>query len=244
MDKVFVITVCRNAGDLLEPSMLSVLNQMYANLSYIIVDGGSIDGSIDVIQKYKDQLAAWVSEPDKGIYDAMNKGVNLAKSLLKEGETAWVNFMNAGDCFTDANVVNDLINHSVRDYVKVIVGNWNECYSDRIVHKKVECIDYLPSWMPFCHQATFVKLEECIFDTSYKIAADYNLFYQLYEKYGSDAFLPFDRQVADFLMEGSTTYNNLMLTAREGLRIRSRHKNVFWWKLWVKYQLAKWGIKY
>lgn len=237
MDKVFVITVCRNAGELLEPTMLSVLNQMYANLSYIIVDGGSIDGSIDVIQKYKDQLAAWVSEPDKGIYDAMNKGVNLAKSLLKEGETAWVNFMNAGDCFTDANVVSDVFCRDIAESVKVVVGHFNRCYGEKKTTKAADRIDLLPLWMPFCHQSTFVKLEYCNFDTSYKMAADYNLFYNLYDKYGSDIFLCVDRVVSEFQMEGSTTYNNLSKVAWEGLRIRSKHKNIFWWKLLIKYVL-------
>ena len=243
MDKVFIITVCRNAASLLEMTMQSVLNQKYENLQYIIVDGGSTDGSTDIIRKYENRLAAWISEPDSGIYDAMNKGLQIAKSLLKYGEEAWVNFMNAGDSFADNNVVRDIFVHAIPDNAKVIVGHFNQCYQDCKTLKKTDDINLLPAWMPFCHQATFVKLENCFFDTSYKIAADYNLFYNLYDKYGSEGFLSIDRVVADFQMEGSTTYTNLMLTAKEGLRIRSKHKNVFWWKLWIKYQLRRLGIR-
>lgn len=243
MDKVFVITVCRDADKMLEGTILSVLNQTYEHLHYVIVDGASSDGSVDVIRKYEKRLAAWVSEPDKGIYDAMNKGVKIVKSLLDKDESAWVNFMNAGDVFSDKNVVSDVFCRDIAESVKVVVGHFNQCYGDKKTTKAADSIDLLPLWMPFCHQATFVRNDYCIFDTRYKIAADYNLFYKLYDKYGSDAFLAVDRIVADFQMEGSTTYRNLMLTAKEGLQIRSKHKNVFWWKLWLKYQLWKLGMR-
>lgn len=235
MDKVFVITVCRNAGALLEPTMLSVLEQTYENLQYIIVDGASTDGTVDVVKKYENRLTAWISEPDKGIYDAMNKGLRMAKSLLKDGEKAWVNFMNAGDRFSDNQAVEDVFAKNFTDDIKVIVGHFNQCYDDKKTLKKADDINYLPAWMPFCHQATFVRLVNCIFDTRYKIAADYNLFYNLYFKYGSKAFLPIDRVVADFMMDGSTTYTNLRKTKREILKIQSQHKNWFWVKEVIKY---------
>ena len=73
MNRVFVITVCRNAAKLIEPTMLSVLNQTYGNLDYIVIDGASTDGTTDIIRQYGDRLSCWVSEPDGGIYDAMNK---------------------------------------------------------------------------------------------------------------------------------------------------------------------------
>ena len=63
----------------MEETILSILNQTYSNIEYIIIDGGSSDGTVDIIKKYADRLAYWVSEPDKGIYDAMNKGIFQAK---------------------------------------------------------------------------------------------------------------------------------------------------------------------
>ena len=239
MVKVFVITVCRNAGELLEPTMLSVLNQTYDNLQYIVVDGGSTDGTVEVIRKYEDRLAAWVSEPDKGIYDAMNKGLRMAKGMMKEGDTAWVNFMNAGDRFTDDKVVKDVFSHPIAEHIKVIVGHFNQCYADKKVMKKADGIDWLPAWMPFCHQATFVRADCCEFDTRYQIAADYDLFYNLYFIYGRDAFMTIDRVIADFRMEDSTTYSNLRKTKREILKIQSKHKSWFWLKEVVKYVINK-----
>lgn len=239
MDKVFVITVCWNAGALLEPTILSVLEQTYDNLAYIIVDGGSTDGSTDIIRKYEKRLDVWVSEPDKGIYDAMNKGLRIAKTLLKDGEKAWVNFMNAGDSFTDHQVVEDIFRDDIPDAVKVLVGHFNRCERDKKELIKTETVDYLPAWMPFCHQATFVQLEDCQFDTQYKIAADYNLFYNLYFKHGQNAFLIKDKVIADFLMDGSTTYNNLRDTKKEILKIQSQHKNWFWVKECLKWMINK-----
>ena len=76
--KISVVTVCYNAADTIEKTMLSVLNQTYHDIEYIIIDGGSTDGTVEIIRKYADRIAYWVSEPDKGIYDAMNKGIKVA----------------------------------------------------------------------------------------------------------------------------------------------------------------------
>ena len=238
MDKVFVITVCRNAGELLEPTIQSVLNQTYAKLQFIIVDGGSTDGSLEIIKNYSQHIAAWVSEPDKGIYDAMNKGIRMANSLLGDDESAWINFMNAGDVFTDDKVIEDVFKGGVEKEMKVIVGHFNRCSSDEKLLIRVGDINYLPAWMPFCHQATFVRLGDCLFDTKYKIAADYHLFYNLYFKYGNAVFKVVDRCIADFLMNGSTTYTNLRETKKEILKIQARHKSWFWLKEWMKWRLS------
>ena len=75
MLKISVITVSYNAAATIEQTMLSVLNQTYPNVEYIVIDGGSTDGTVDIIKKYADRLAYWVSEPDKGMYDAIKKGI-------------------------------------------------------------------------------------------------------------------------------------------------------------------------
>jgi glycosyltransferase involved in cell wall biosynthesis len=85
MPLIAVITVVRNGEKTLEQTILSAINQTYTNVEYIVVDGASTDGTLDIIRKYDDRIGYWVSEPDEGIYDAMNKGIDLAT-----GE--WINF--------------------------------------------------------------------------------------------------------------------------------------------------------
>ena len=103
---ISIVTVSYNAVLTIEQTILSVINQTYPNVEYIIIDGGSTDGTVDIIKKYEDKIAYWVSEPDKGIYDAMNKGVVVAT-----GE--WINFMNAGDIFTDGDVIDKLFHQNI-----------------------------------------------------------------------------------------------------------------------------------
>ena len=76
---ISVVTVSYNAVSTIEQTIISVLNQMYFNIEYIIIDGGSTDGTVDIIKRYDDKIAYWQSEPDRGIYDAMNKGILQAK---------------------------------------------------------------------------------------------------------------------------------------------------------------------
>lgn len=117
---ITVVTVVYNAVDVIEKTINSVLNQTYANIEYIIVDGNSTDGTIDIIKKYEDKISYWVSERDNGIYDAMNKGIRLAK-----GE--WLNFMNAGDVFFDANSIENAISELQKDSDADVI------YSDTIL---------------------------------------------------------------------------------------------------------------
>ncbi len=95
---VTIVTVSYNVVSTIERTILSVVNQTYSNIEYIIIDGGSTDGTVDIIKKYMDKIAYWVSEPDKGIYDAMNKGILMAKGQ-------WINFMNSGDYLYSNDVI-------------------------------------------------------------------------------------------------------------------------------------------
>ena len=79
---ISVVTVSYNAVLTIEQTILSVINQTYPHIEYIIIDGGSTDGTVDIIKKYANRIAYWVSEPDKGIYDAMNKGIRKENGLI------------------------------------------------------------------------------------------------------------------------------------------------------------------
>ena len=99
--KYSIITINFNNREGLERTIKSVITQTCQDFEYIIIDGGSTDGSIDIIKKYANKIHYWVSEPDNGIYHAMNKGVQFA-----HGE--YLNFMNSGDFFIDIEVLSDL----------------------------------------------------------------------------------------------------------------------------------------
>lgn len=114
--KISIITIVFNDAEGLERTIKSVINQTFIDYEYIIIDGGSTDGSVNVINKYKNKISKWISEPDKGIYDAMNKGIKIAS-----GE--WINMMNAGDCFADDNVLLNI-------FSQIIPENKSFIYSD------------------------------------------------------------------------------------------------------------------
>lgn len=127
--KISVITVCYNAVKELEKTILSVINQTYNNLEYIIVDGGSTDGTIEIIKKYEYKITFWISEPDNGIYDAMNKGIRHAN-----GE--WINFMNAGDIFNDNQVLEKIFANKYDESISFLYSdNWYQTNKKKIYAK-------------------------------------------------------------------------------------------------------------
>lgn len=172
--KISVITVCYNAADTLEVTMQSVLEQTYRDIEYIIIDGGSTDGTDDIIRKYEDQIAYWVSEPDRGIYDAMNKGIKVAT-----GE--WVNFMNAGDRFYDEKVVENLFEETIEAKFACVFGDTLFCYKEKkVIVRYGDSPDH--KIMPSCHQSIFCRRDVLLlfpFDLKYRIAADFVFFSQL-----------------------------------------------------------------
>lgn len=113
---ITVVTVVYNGVEDLEKTIQSVLNQTYPNIEYIIIDGGSTDGTIDIIKKYQGRLAYWVSEPDEGIYYAMNKGIQKAT-----GE--WIHFRNCGDYFFDIDAVEKMFSNPVANEVMLLHGD-------------------------------------------------------------------------------------------------------------------------
>lgn len=105
---VSVITVVFNNSDHIEKTILSVLNQTFKDKEYIIIDGASTDGTLEIIKRFDQKIDLWQSEPDKGIYDAMNKGLHLAQGT-------YVQFLNSGDLFSDAYVLENVFSKAGQD---------------------------------------------------------------------------------------------------------------------------------
>ena len=146
---ITVVTVVYNGVEFLEKTILNVLGQDYPNIDYIIIDGGSTDGTLDIIRKYEDKISKWISEPDQGIYDAMNKGIKLAT-----GE--WINFMNAGDYFYEKETLYKVFGGSERyDGVDILYGNTEYDYLDFKVIKKAGSLKNLWKGMQFLSPELF-----------------------------------------------------------------------------------------
>lgn len=186
--KISVVTVCYNAVDSIEKTILSVINQTYQNIEYIIIDGGSTDGTVDVIKKYISHIAYWVSEPDKGIYDAMNKGIANATG-------DYINFMNAGDYFINNHIVADIAISVQNEYADVVFGNAVYLLGGTYYEVKATPF-YVPPFikhsMGFNHQCCFVKMEKARrfpFDLKYRLAADYNMIMTIFHNKGTFSYI-------------------------------------------------------
>lgn len=176
--RISIVTVCYNVVDEIENTILSVLSQTYPNIEYIIIDGGSNDGTVRVIKEYQNRIYHWVSEPDKGIYDAMNKGIGISTGK-------WINFMNAGDTFYNEEVVSEIVKRAPAN-VDVVFGDvyveyGHNCY----IEKAQPFYNNLPLHhdMGFNHQSCFISVplaKKYPFEINYILAADYNMVITLY----------------------------------------------------------------
>jgi glycosyltransferase involved in cell wall biosynthesis len=168
---VSIVTVTYNAEKFIEKTIQSVLNQSYHNYEYIIIDGGSIDETLNIIQKYQSKITHWISEPDKGIYDAMNKGIALSSGDI-------IGLLNAGDIYLP-NALSLLVEQFVPgDNLSLYYGDIYLEYTDAdITIKSPASIDRLKYSMTICHQAIFITkhtyLNQGLYNLNYKYASDY-----------------------------------------------------------------------
>jgi glycosyltransferase involved in cell wall biosynthesis len=153
---ISIITVVRNAAGSIERTMQSVLAQPCRSLEYIVIDGGSTDGTVDIIRKYAGRLSYWVSEPDRGIYDAMNNALDHVRG---RGHL----FLNAGDHF-----VGDVLSDGI-----LIPSHLPVAKSDTFGRvRQVRPKDHRQG-LPYCHQGIIFETKGIRFDTKYRFAADY-----------------------------------------------------------------------
>jgi len=197
---ISVITVTYNARQFLEQTMQSVIEQDYANIEYIVIDGASTDRTLEIIHKYESRLAYWVSEPDEGIYDAMNKGV-----LKATGE--WILFMNAGDTFVSTNTVATCVKAFQSNCAMVYGGiNVVNTQNQSVVYQPPLDLSMYVKRMPCCHQAVFFKtalVKHYQFNTLFKINADLDLILKLY--HAGHSYVKLEIPVINFLSGGIHT---------------------------------------
>ena len=218
-----IITVTYHAESVLEETILSVVSQTYHNIEYIIVDGASKDRTLSIVNKYRDKIQAVVSEPDKGLYDAMNKGIKLATG-------DYVCFLNAGDTFHEDDTLQLIVHQLNKSNVlpDVIYGETALVDAQRhfVRMRRLQTPDTL-NWKSFrqgmlvCHQAFIAKraLAET-YDLNYRFSADFDWCIRVMKK----ASLLHNTRLTliDYLDEGMTTKNR-KASLKERFRIMAKH---------------------
>ena len=213
--KISIITVCLNRVATIEKAIQSVINQGYDKIEYIIIDGGSTDGTVDIIRKYEEYLAYWVSEEDKGIYDAMNKGIAKATGDI-------VAFLNSDDWYED-NILFKVAAYFEQFRPMILSGMINTLQKGQWKKKVLEFDneeENIRIGMNCRHPATFVRKEIFDrfggFDTRYKIAADYEWLLRMYDE--GIRILKVDDVFTNFSTKGVSS-SNLKLTIKESRHI-------------------------
>lgn len=257
MQKITIITVCYNHATGLERTMRSVLEQTYDSMEYIVIDGGSTDGSRELIASFQQHLAYWCSEKDNGIYDAMNKG--LAKTT---GE--YCLFLNSGDYFCNDHVLQDVFGTASYDE-DLLIGR-QMFYDEKgkrsiawsINPRNIDERFFWSNTLP--HQATFIKTKLLKqlggYDTDYKVCADWAFWYRavvehrcsymvidtpisMMEKGGvSNDMEKCRAEMADFLMK-----HHPVMTKADWMDINERYAEALSYRRASASMLSKWLLR-
>lgn len=181
--KISIITVCYNSAKTIEKTILSVVNQTHKDIEYIIVDGKSKDDTIEIIEKYNSNVTKWISESDKGLYDAMNKGIAMATGDI-------IGILNSDDTFHSNTVIEEISNFHEQNNIDASVGNIIQhkvnsqiirLYSSKNWNPGKLKIGFMPP-----HPSIFFKKELFnkfgLYDLGFKIGADYELITRFFLK--------------------------------------------------------------
>ena len=183
---ISIITVVLNRKDTIEYTIKSVLGQSYKNIEYIIIDGGSMDGTVEIINKYRDKIARFISEPDRGIYDGMNKGIELATGDI-------IAILNSDDIYSNDKVIERVVAEIQKNGADVCWGDLvyvDAKNTDKIIRywKSSEYKEgkFQKGWMP-PHPTFFVKKwvyeKYGLFNFDFPISADYEIMLRFLERY-------------------------------------------------------------
>ncbi len=184
--KISIITVVYNNKETIAHAIDSVLGQKYKDIEYIVIDGNSSDGTVDVVKSYGKKISKFVSEPDRGIYDAMNKGIRLASGDV-------VGILNSDDFYIDDEVIGRVVREFEEKKVDSVFADLVYVKPDdlgkyvrRYSSKKFKPSKFAYGWMP-AHPTFFVKKtfydQHGLYKTDYKIAADYELLIRFLHRY-------------------------------------------------------------
>ncbi len=220
--KFSVITVCYNAEATIEDTIQSVISQTYHHVEYIIVDGASKDRTMDIVNRYREHIAIVVSERDKGLYDAMNKGIGLATG-------DYLCFLNAGDSFHEDDTLQQMV-HSIHtpQLPDVLYGETELVdHEGHFLRMRRLSAPEVLTWKSFrqgmlvCHQAFFPRRDLVMpYDLRYRFSADFDWCIKIMKK--SKILHNTHLTLIDYLAEGMTTRNH-KASLKERFSIMTRH---------------------
>ncbi|WP_430811394.1 MULTISPECIES: glycosyltransferase family 2 protein [unclassified Carboxylicivirga] len=218
---ISIITIVYNGVNTLQKTIDSIAAQEYSNIEYIIIDGASNDGTIDLIKDNKDVVSKWISEPDEGLYDAMNKGLKLAS-----GHYVW--FINAGDEIYAPNTLAQLVEQLEGSLPDVIYGDTlmidadgNEIGERRLQPPSALCWRDFRRGMLVSHQSILVaRAIAAPYNTHYRFSADYEWCLQAL-KAASSVYN--SRQILSRFLDGGLTKQNIIPGLRERFDIMRRY---------------------
>lgn len=205
---VSIITVCYNAEALIKNTLESAINQTFKNFELVIIDGGSTDNTVDIAYEFRDYIGTIISEPDKGIYDAMNKGIAAAKGQ-------WLYFLNAGDAFYNNQVLQTIFGLKPNTDCWFIYGKVKTVNEptgvNYVTGEKIKFNDFYNRY-PICHQATFTNIQAFkkvgLYNIHYKLAADTEWFARLFKAEPTRTLFT-DEIIAFYDIQGATYHKRM-----------------------------------
>lgn len=222
--KISIITVTYNAEKVLGKTLESIRKQEYNNIECLVIDGASKDRTIDIIKENSDIITKWISEPDKGLYDAMNKGLDMAT-----GDYVW--FLNAGDTIAKKNILSYLFEEEfvMRDIYygdTLIVDEKGHKIGGRRLKPKEDITWKSFKWgMLVCHQSILVKRAIAPkYNLNYKIAADYEW---VLESFKRARYITGTRHKISCFLKGGLSQNNMIKANKERFKIMIEYYGFF-----------------
>lgn len=220
MIKITIITVVYNGVNYIEKTISSILNQTYENIEYIIIDGNSKDGTKDLLNNYKNiKSIKIISENDKGIYDAMNKGISLATGN-------WINFMNAGDIFFNNDTLKEIFSFDCSN-ATIIYGDLMVTYNGFSKIQKAKMLDNLKFGMCFSHQSTFFEssfAKSNLYNLQFKLASDFDL---IYKAYNTERLFIYRNVIISNVISNGIADKNRIKTLNEYYEISKKYNSKF-----------------
>jgi glycosyltransferase involved in cell wall biosynthesis len=245
---ISIITVCLNAAEFIEQTIQSIISQTYPHKEYIIIDGGSTDGTVEIIQKYQHHLTYWHSRPDRGLAHAFNQGFDHSRG-------DWIIYLNADDFFLEATVLEKMAPHlAAHDQDDAVLGQMVYFTRNPLPEPRPLYCIYANPWhwhqfRRYCsmpHQATFTRRNFFNrvgpFDESYKIALDYEFFLRA----GKNLRCSYVPIAMSGFRTGGVSSSSILKTLRESQRAQIKNKALSVWFSWVNlyYIFADWLLSY